>query len=90
MVSVLEQLLATLDDLDTDKLKRFQWRLKNYYGFSAADLEKAGALDTVDLMIKRFGPEEAVKITVDILKKMNHNHLAEELENKHKKGNTLN
>ncbi|RXN03279.1 serine threonine- kinase Nek4-like protein [Labeo rohita] len=84
MASVSEQILDALDDLDTEKLKRFKWHLKNYKGFSAADLEKADAPDTVDLMMKRFGPEEAVKITVDILRKMNHNHLAEELENKHK------
>ncbi|KAI2665822.1 Zinc-binding protein A33 [Labeo rohita] len=84
MASVSEQILDALDDLDTEKLKRFKWHLKNHKGFSAADLEKADAPDTVDLMMKRFGPEEAVKITVDILRKMNHNHLAEELENKHK------
>ncbi|XP_050960528.1 uncharacterized protein LOC127161824 [Labeo rohita] len=84
MASVSEQLLAALDDLETDKLKRFKWHLKNDKGFSAAALEKADAPDTVDLMMKRFRPEEAVKITVNILRKMNHNHLAEELENKHK------
>ncbi|KAI2646870.1 NLR family CARD domain-containing protein 3 [Labeo rohita] len=36
-------------------------------------------------MLDRFGPENAVKITLDILKKMNQNHLAEQLENKHTK-----
>uniref|UniRef100_A0A8C2Q0R2 Pyrin domain-containing protein n=1 Tax=Cyprinus carpio TaxID=7962 RepID=A0A8C2Q0R2_CYPCA len=81
-----KQLLA---DLDTDKLKRFKWLLKNYYSVSATDLEKADAPDTVDLMIKRFGPEEVVKITMDILRKMNQNHVAEELEKKHKQGNML-
>ncbi|XP_050964137.1 NACHT, LRR and PYD domains-containing protein 6 [Labeo rohita] len=84
MASVSEQILDALDDLDTEKLKRFKWHLKNYKGFSAADLEKADAPDTVDLMMKRFGPQKAVKITVNILRKMNHNHLAEELEKKHK------
>ncbi|XP_052409864.1 tripartite motif-containing protein 16-like protein [Carassius gibelio] len=85
MASVSEQLLAALDDLDADELKRFKWHFKNYKGFSVAHLEKADAHDTVDLMMKRFGPEEAVKITVDILRKMNQNHVAEELEDKHKK-----
>ncbi|XP_073695284.1 tripartite motif-containing protein 16-like [Garra rufa] len=84
MASVADQLLAALDDLETEKLKRFKWHLKNHKGVSAADLENADAPDTVDLMMKRFRPEEAVKTTVDILRKMNHNHLAEELENKHK------
>lgn len=88
MASVSEHLLAALDDLDTDKLKRFKWRLKNHYCVSNAALEKADAPDTVDLMIKRFGPGEAVKIMLDILRKMDQNHLAEELEDKHKQAQT--
>ncbi|RXN36587.1 Kv channel-interacting 2-like protein [Labeo rohita] len=55
--------------------------------FSAA-LEKVDAPDTVDLMRKRFGPKEAVKITVEILRKMNQNHVAEQLEDKHKQGSS--
>ncbi|XP_048012846.1 uncharacterized protein LOC125246037 isoform X2 [Megalobrama amblycephala] len=84
MESVSDHLLDALDDLETDELKRFKWRLKNRKGFSRADLEKADAPDTVDLMMKCFVPEEAVKITVGILRKMNQNHLAEQLEKKHK------
>ncbi|KAL1276841.1 hypothetical protein QQF64_036464 [Cirrhinus molitorella] len=82
--SVSKQLLSALDELVTDELKRFKWHLKNYYSISAADLEKADAPDTVDLMMKRFRPEEAVKIAVDILRKMNLNQVAEDLENKPK------
>ncbi|ROL45401.1 Stonustoxin subunit alpha [Anabarilius grahami] len=84
MASVSEQLLRTLDDLDADKLKRFKWHLKNNYDVSGAALEHADAPDTVDLMIKHFGPDEAVKITVELLRKMDQNHKAEELEKKHK------
>ncbi|XP_051747979.1 tripartite motif-containing protein 16-like [Ctenopharyngodon idella] len=84
MASVSDHLLDALDDLDTDELKRFKWRLKNLKGFSRTALQKADAPDTVDLMMKSFGPEEAVKIMVDILRKMNQNHVAEQLENKHK------
>lgn len=87
MTSVSEQLLVALDELDAEKLKRFKWHFKNYKRIPAADLDKADAPDTVDLMMKRFGPEEAVKITLDILRKMNQNHVAEELENKQKQGN---
>ncbi len=90
MASVSDQLLAVLDDLVTEKLKRFKRNLRNHYNVSAAALEKADAPDTVDLIMERFRPEEAVKITVDILRKMNLNPLAEELENKHKQGNWLN
>ncbi|XP_052395657.1 tripartite motif-containing protein 16 [Carassius gibelio] len=82
MAYVSEQLLAVLDDLETEQLKRFKWHLKIQKSLPAAALEKADALDTVDLLIKSSGPEEAVKITVDILRKMNHNNLAKELENK--------
>uniref|UniRef100_A0A8C1XEW0 Pyrin domain-containing protein n=1 Tax=Cyprinus carpio TaxID=7962 RepID=A0A8C1XEW0_CYPCA len=89
MAFVSKQLLAVLDNLVTDELKRFKWHLKDHKGFSAADLEKADAPDTVDLMKKRFGPEEALKITVEILKEIKQNHLAEELEKKHKQGNRL-
>ncbi|ROL45453.1 Tripartite motif-containing protein 16 [Anabarilius grahami] len=84
MASVSEQLLDALDDLDTDELKRFKWHLKNHKGISRSDLQKADALDTVDLMMKCFGPEEAVRLMVDILRKMNQNHVAEQLEKKPK------
>ncbi|ROL45454.1 Stonustoxin subunit alpha [Anabarilius grahami] len=84
MASVSDHLLDALDDLDTDELKRFKWRLKNHKGFSRADLQKADAPDTVDLMMKCLGPEEAVKVMVDILRKMNQNHVAEQLEKKPK------
>ncbi|KAL1269650.1 hypothetical protein QQF64_031939, partial [Cirrhinus molitorella] len=36
----------------------------------------------VDKMVAYFGPEETGKITVDILRKMKQNHLANYLENK--------
>ncbi|XP_067283722.1 tripartite motif-containing protein 16-like protein isoform X2 [Pseudorasbora parva] len=82
MSSVPEHLLAALDDLNADELKRFKWRFKNHFCVSNSALMKADAPDTVDLMIKRFGPEEAMNIMVDILRKMNQNDLAEQLEKK--------
>ncbi|CAM4575154.1 unnamed protein product [Leuciscus chuanchicus] len=84
MASVSELLLEALDDLNTEELKRFKWRFKNHYHVPSAALDKADRPDTVDLMMKRFRPEEAVKIMVEILRKMNQNHVAEQLENKHK------
>ncbi|XP_048010475.1 NACHT, LRR and PYD domains-containing protein 3-like [Megalobrama amblycephala] len=79
-----EHLLDTLDALDSEKLKRFKWHLKQDAHVSAADLESADAIDTVDLMMACCGPERAVKITLSILRKMRQNHLAEELENETK------
>ncbi|ROL48417.1 Tripartite motif-containing protein 16-like protein [Anabarilius grahami] len=88
MESVLcEYLLDALDDLNTEELTKFKWYLKNSYRVQSSDLEKAKhSTDTVDLMKKHFGPERAVKITVDILRKIKQNHLADQLEKKHKQG----
>ncbi|XP_051747392.1 NACHT, LRR and PYD domains-containing protein 12-like isoform X2 [Ctenopharyngodon idella] len=80
MTSVQDQLLETLEDLDSEKLKKFQWNLKNDGLASTVDLEKADAIDTVNQIVSRCGPEGAVQITLDILRKMKENHLAEQLE----------
>ncbi|XP_073690829.1 NACHT, LRR and PYD domains-containing protein 3-like [Garra rufa] len=82
MASVKQLLYNTLDDLEEETLKRFKSYLREDGPIPASVLEKANATDTVDQMLDRFGPERAVKITVKILKKMNQNHLAEQLENK--------
>ncbi|KAA0721528.1 Nucleotide-binding oligomerization domain-containing protein 2 [Triplophysa tibetana] len=86
MASVKELLKKTLYDLRKDDLKEFQWHLRNDYGFPASGLEEADVLDTVDKMVECETQEEAVKITVKILRKINQNQLAEELEKKHKEG----
>ncbi|ROL53438.1 NACHT, LRR and PYD domains-containing protein 12 [Anabarilius grahami] len=83
-----EHLLDTLETLDSEKLKRFKWHLKQDAHVSAADLESADVIDTVDLMMACCGPERAVKITLNILRKMRQNHLAEELENEIKDQHT--
>ncbi|KAI2665748.1 NLR family CARD domain-containing protein 3 [Labeo rohita] len=82
MVSVKQLLYDTLDDLEEEQLKRFKSYLREDGPMPVSVLEKADATDTVDQMLHRFGPERAVKITLDILKKMNQNHLAEQLEKK--------
>lgn len=83
-VSVL--LKDSLNELIKDQLKEFRWELKNHYGISASVLENADVLDTVDKMVERHGPDGAVKVTLNILRKMNQNHLAELIENKLKEG----
>ncbi|XP_016308260.1 protein NLRC3-like [Sinocyclocheilus anshuiensis] len=87
MASVKELLVNSLKDLVKADLREFQWHLKNHECVSASAMDKADVLNTVDKMVACFGAE-AVKITVDILKKMNQNLLAEELENEHKQGST--
>ncbi|XP_077065429.1 NACHT, LRR and PYD domains-containing protein 3-like isoform X5 [Siphateles boraxobius] len=85
MESVEELLLNSLMDLREDDLKEFQWHLNNTHKcITKSEMENADRLKTVDKMVECFGPEEAVKITVEILRKINQNNLAEKLENNHK------
>uniref|UniRef100_A0A673J997 NACHT domain-containing protein n=1 Tax=Sinocyclocheilus rhinocerous TaxID=307959 RepID=A0A673J997_9TELE len=85
MVSVEELLVNSLKELVEAELKEFQWHLqKDHECISKSDMENADRLKTVDKMVVCFGQEEAVKITVGILRKMNQNDLAEQLENEYK------
>lgn len=87
MASVKDLLMDSLKDL-VEELEEFQWHLeRDHKCISKSEMKNANRLKTVDKMVACFGPQEAVKITVDILRKMNQNQLAEELENEHKKGN---
>lgn len=79
MVSVPEQLLQVLDDLDSYNLKRFKWYLKGRQLVSASLLENADNIDIVDQMVNSFEQNGALEHTVDILKMMNQNQLAEKL-----------
>ncbi|KAK2887763.1 hypothetical protein Q8A67_015991 [Cirrhinus molitorella] len=84
MASVSEQLLNTLGALNGEKLRRFIWHLKHHGYASTADLEKVDIFNVVVEMVMRCGPVDAVKITVDILRKINQNHLAQQLESRDK------
>ncbi|XP_067237144.1 uncharacterized protein [Chanodichthys erythropterus] len=79
MVSVPEQLLQVLDDLDSYNLKRFKWYLKQRGLVSASLLENADNIDIVDQMVNSFEQNGALEHTVDILKMTNQNQLAEKL-----------
>lgn len=72
--------MNSLMDLVKVDLKRFQWHLTSQKHMSKSEMENSDVLDTVDKMVARFGPEGAVKITVEILRKMKQNNLAEQLE----------
>uniref|UniRef100_A0A674C9E4 Pyrin domain-containing protein n=1 Tax=Salmo trutta TaxID=8032 RepID=A0A674C9E4_SALTR len=83
-IGILRRLLATLEELVTDELKMFQWFLNQNVleGFSSipsSRLENADRQDTVDKMVETYGPEGAVKISLEILRKMDQNNLAENL-----------
>ncbi|KAL1268578.1 hypothetical protein QQF64_033941, partial [Cirrhinus molitorella] len=86
MASVEELLVNSLKQLVEAELKEFHWHLKkaSHKHISKSEMEKADIFDTVDKMVVCFGPEEAVKVMVDILRKMSQNDLAKHLENEHK------
>uniref|UniRef100_A0A8C7PWI1 CARD domain-containing protein n=1 Tax=Oncorhynchus mykiss TaxID=8022 RepID=A0A8C7PWI1_ONCMY len=65
MAVVPELLLATLNDLGKAVQNTF------------IRLEYPGRKDTINKMVGTYQPEEAVKITLEILRKMNQNQLAE-------------
>lgn len=81
MMSLPEQLLQTLDDLDNDNLKRFRWYLKQEQWVSASRLENADSVDMVDRMVESLGAKGAFNTTLDILRKLKLNNLADQLEN---------
>ncbi|XP_048067059.1 NACHT, LRR and PYD domains-containing protein 12-like [Megalobrama amblycephala] len=83
MATVLELLQDILEDLERDNLKKFRSLLKQDGPLRAGKLENADATDIVDIMMECFGAEEAVKITLNILRKMKQNQLAEELQSKY-------
>ncbi|XP_064866842.1 NACHT, LRR and PYD domains-containing protein 3-like [Oncorhynchus nerka] len=84
-ISVKERLLAVLDDLGSEELKRFKWHLtteNQQDGFPhipKGQLETSDGLDIVDQMVQKYRGNVAVQITLDILKKISRNDLAEKL-----------
>uniref|UniRef100_A0A4W4GKP0 B30.2/SPRY domain-containing protein n=1 Tax=Electrophorus electricus TaxID=8005 RepID=A0A4W4GKP0_ELEEL len=87
MDNIATLLLDILEELKIEDLKKFQWHLTNSVEddkrIPKSHLENTDRLDTVDKMVQKYDPDGAVEITLDILKKMNHNQLAESLRIKH-------
>ncbi|XP_067084619.1 protein NLRC3-like isoform X2 [Osmerus mordax] len=77
-------LLETLEQLGEKELKKFKWFLQNEVpsGFNPIPknkLENADELDTVEKMVETYALKGALMITVEILRKMDQNNLAERL-----------
>ncbi|XP_017211254.2 NACHT, LRR and PYD domains-containing protein 3-like isoform X1 [Danio rerio] len=90
MANVKQLLKNSLDELKDDELKDFQWYLMiDHREISTAELENADRRKTVDKLVSCFGSERAVKITVDTLRKIKQNELAEELKKKQQQGAAL-
>ncbi|KAK1803215.1 hypothetical protein P4O66_021215 [Electrophorus voltai] len=87
MANIAEELLATLKELLSHDMKSFKWHLtsgvEGFERIPKAELENADRHDIVDKMLQNYGPDGAVEITVAMLKKINQNQLAEELQSKH-------
>ncbi|KAA0722781.1 Histone H2B 1/2 [Triplophysa tibetana] len=81
--SVQEILLKCLDDLKSEDLRRFTWYLTGGDRKSKipkSKLENKTTCDVVSCMIDHYQEDGAGRETLRILKKMNQNNLAEELQ----------
>uniref|UniRef100_A0A8C8FM87 Pyrin domain-containing protein n=1 Tax=Oncorhynchus tshawytscha TaxID=74940 RepID=A0A8C8FM87_ONCTS len=81
-------LLTSLEEMNPDELRRFQSYLSSGWmlGFPPipeSQLENTDRQDTVDQMVKSYGPERAVRNTGRILRKMDRDDLAEKLQRDH-------
>ncbi|XP_029538137.2 uncharacterized protein LOC115142655 isoform X4 [Oncorhynchus nerka] len=82
------QLLPTLEELSTEELRRFQLyltggQLPGLPPVPESQLKRAGWRKTV-VTPQKYSPENAVKITVGILRRMNRKDLIEKLERDHR------
>ena len=80
MTAALREVLRnTLDNLTGAEFKRFKHYLQDQGQIAWGKLEKADTDDTVDLMVQVYSTG-AGDVMLTILKKMNHNQLAMDLE----------
>ncbi|XP_028258964.1 sterile alpha motif domain-containing protein 9-like [Parambassis ranga] len=82
---VTVEIQSILDELRKDDLKRFHFHLSGYSkskhkSIPQGKLEDKDRLDTATLMTGQYGSEEALRVTVDILKEINQRQLACQLE----------
>ncbi|XP_062304771.1 caspase b-like isoform X2 [Osmerus eperlanus] len=76
------KLLKILEGLELKELKEFQWHLcqgaDSFEAIPRGRMERLDRQDTVDLMVRKW-PENAKAVTLEILRKMDQNGLAERL-----------
>ncbi|XP_029112276.1 uncharacterized protein LOC114911928 [Scleropages formosus] len=90
MADIHSLLFSALDDLERDDLKRFKMYLQQGVAeglgrIPKGQLEDKGVTDVVEKMVVSFGREEALRVTLLILKKINQNDLAQQLEKEYEK-----
>ena len=81
-------ILDTLDELGANEFKMFRWNLSQpvldgCQPIRKGHVESADRQDIVSKMIESYGEEMAVNVTVEILRRMNHNNAAEKLKRAH-------
>ncbi|XP_048093191.1 caspase b-like [Alosa alosa] len=81
----MEVLLDTLEELTAKELKKFKLflteeTLEGVQHIPRGQLENADATDVTSKMRDVYGQDGALKVTLHVLKKMNHNELADRLE----------
>uniref|UniRef100_A0A8C2C4X9 Pyrin domain-containing protein n=1 Tax=Cyprinus carpio TaxID=7962 RepID=A0A8C2C4X9_CYPCA len=85
-MAVHEILLDCLDNLDSEELKLFKWHLtqgvKDFPNIPKSKLENTSRCAIVECMIQRYSPDDAGKLTLLILEKMNQMNPAKELREK--------
>ncbi|KAL7404457.1 hypothetical protein ABVT39_015048 [Epinephelus coioides] len=88
-MSVPQLLLETLEDLGDDAdFEKFKWYLsmdilEGCKPIPKSCLGKAPRTNTVSRMTESYTKESAVKVTVEILRKMGNNNAAEKLKNRY-------
>lgn len=84
---VPQLLLETLEDLTNDEFRTLKWYLsqevlKSCKPIGKAHLQDASRIDAVDQILRSYKQDLAVKVTVEILRKMNNNLAADDLISK--------
>uniref|UniRef100_A0A8C9XDG0 Pyrin domain-containing protein n=1 Tax=Sander lucioperca TaxID=283035 RepID=A0A8C9XDG0_SANLU len=78
-------LFNTLEDLKEEEFKKFKWCLQQqdilegYQRIKESKLENVERQDTVDVMVKTYQLQGALKVTKKVLEKINRNDLVQSL-----------
>ncbi|XP_048857977.1 NACHT, LRR and PYD domains-containing protein 10-like [Brienomyrus brachyistius] len=81
--SLTDLLLDCLKDLSDDELKEFKLRLpenKELKPLPKGQMKTSGRTDFAEMMMNSYSKAGALKVTLEILKKMNLNDLAQRLK----------
>ncbi|KAM9553444.1 uncharacterized protein ACWYII_035176 isoform 1-T1 [Salvelinus alpinus] len=83
-IPVPKLLMDILEELGENDLKRFQWymiqnKFESCPSIPSSQLQNAKKEETVDTLVRTYGENMAVDVTLDILRRMKNNNLADQL-----------